>query len=65
MINEWMSVESGKYRITFVLKVETDIINSNTVSPIGQDAMLVIMYVKTFKSDVFVFIYNIVMLSSY
>ena len=60
-----MSVESGKYRITFVLKVATDIINSNTVSPIGQAAMLVIMYVKTFKSDVFVFIYNIVMLSSY
>ena len=60
-----MSVESGKYRITFALKVETDIINSNTVSPIGQAAMLVIMYVETFKSDVFVFIYNIVMLSSY
>ena len=36
-----------------VLKVETDIITSITVSPIGT---AMIMYVKTFKTDVIVFI---------
>ena len=36
-----------------VLKVETDIITSITVSPIGT---AMIMYVKTFKTNVIVFI---------
>ena len=38
------------------LKVETDIITSMTVSPTGTAVILVIMYVKTFKTDVIVFI---------
>ena len=44
------------YRLTVVLKVETAIITSITASPI-----LVIMYIKTFKSDINVFISNIIM----
>ena len=43
-----------RYRITAVLKVETDIIASIAASPIGQ--LLVIMSVDTFKTDVIVFI---------
>jgi len=38
-----------------VLKVETDIITSITASPMGQIAILVIMYVQTFKTDIIVF----------
>ena len=40
------------YRIMADLKVETDIITSIAVSPIG---WTVIMYVETFKTDVIVF----------
>ena len=36
-------------RITEVLKVETDITTSITTNSIGQDAILVVMYVETFK----------------
>jgi len=39
-----------------VLKVETDIITSITASPLGRTAILVIMYVETFKTDVIVFV---------
>ena len=44
-----------------VLKVETDIITSITVSPVGLAAILVLMYVETFKTDVIVFISNTIM----
>ena len=44
------------YRITAVLKVETDIITSIEDNLMGRVAILVIMYVKTFKMEVIVFI---------
>jgi len=49
------------YGITAVLTAKTNIIASIVVSPIGRAVILVIMYVKTFKSDVIVFIDNIIM----
>ena len=45
-----------KYRITAVLKVETDIITSIGDNLMRRVAILVIMYVKTFKMEVIVFI---------
>jgi hypothetical protein len=45
----------GTYRITTVLKVKTDIIVSIAASSIGRAVILVIMYVKTFKTNVIVF----------
>ena len=45
------------YRITAVIKVKTDSIVGIVASPIGQ---AVIMYVDTFKTDVIVFIGNII-----
>ena len=39
-------------------KVETDSIAGNTMSLIGQT---VIMYVKTFRTDIIVFFHNVVM----
>ena len=50
-----------KNRIMAVLKVETDIITSMKTSLIGQAVILVIMCVKTFKTDVIVFIGNVIM----
>ena len=47
------------YRITAVLKVEIDIIASIAPSPKGQAVIVVIMYVETFKTDVIVFIDNV------
>ena len=44
----------GIYRIKAVLKVEIYIITSITINLIGQTVTVVIMYVKTFKSDVIV-----------
>lgn len=46
------------YKITAFLKVETDII---TESLLEQAAMLVIIFVETFKTDVIVLIGNIIM----
>jgi hypothetical protein len=46
----------NKYRITAVLKVETDIITSIGDNLMRRVAILVIMYVKTFKMEVIVFI---------
>ena len=43
---------SLKYRITSVLNVKTDIIVSIAVSPTGQAVILVIMYVKIFKTGI-------------
>jgi hypothetical protein len=42
-----------------VLKVETDILNNIASSPIGQVVILG-MFVKTFKTDVIVFIGNVI-----
>ena len=50
--------EKAKYRITAVLKVETDIIPSIAASPTGQ---AVIMYVEIFKTAVIVFIGDVKM----
>ena len=44
------------YKITAVMKVKTDIIANIPASLIGRAVILVIMYVKTFKSDVIVYI---------
>jgi len=49
------------YRITAVIKVGTDIISSITASLIGRAVILVIMYVKIFKTDVIVFIGDVKM----
>jgi hypothetical protein len=48
----WLSI----YKITAILKIETDIITSIEASPIGRPGILVIMYVEIFEIDVFVFI---------
>jgi len=37
------------------MKVETDIINRITASPIGRAEKRVIMYIETFKTDVYCF----------
>ena len=51
-----------KYRLTAVMKVETDIITRIAVSPVGQAVILVIINVETFKTDIFiVFICNLIM----
>jgi len=42
------------------LRVETDIITSIAESPIELSAILVIMYVDTFKTNVIVFIGNFI-----
>ena len=48
------------------MKVETDIITSITASLIELDVILVVMYVKTFKTDMIVFIgYCIICLTSH
>jgi hypothetical protein len=49
------------YRITSVLKVETDIITTISANPTGRAVILVIMYVKIFKTDVIVFIGDVKM----
>ena len=49
-----MNLGNKYYRIMTVQKVETDIIT------IGLVVILVIMYVETFKTDVIVFIGNII-----
>jgi hypothetical protein len=43
------------------MKVETDIITSIATNPVGRAEILVIMYVKTLKSDLTVFIGNVIM----
>ena len=49
-IYDWLVI----YRITAVLKVETDIIASIAASPTGQTVIIVIMYVKIFKTGTIV-----------
>lgn len=48
------------YRIMVVLKINTDIIASITVSAVGQAIILAIMYAETIKTDVIVFIGNVI-----
>ena len=50
-----------KYRIMSVLKVEIDIITSIA----GQNVILLIMYVETFKTDFNVFISNITLTDNF
>ena len=52
---------STEYRIRAVLKEERDTITSVAASLIGQVRILVIMYVKNFKTDVIVSIDNVQM----
>jgi hypothetical protein len=52
---------TDKYRIIAILKVETDIIANISASPIGRAGIFVIMYVKAFKTDVIVFICDVIM----
>ena len=49
------------YKIMAVMKVETDSIARITVSLIGWAVILVIMYIKTFKTNIIVFVGNVVM----
>jgi len=49
------------YRITAVLMVETDIITSISENQILRAAILVILFVEIFKTEVIVFICNIIM----
>ena len=51
----------NKYRISAVLKVETDIITSIVASPKGQTVILVIMYVEIFKTGIIVYIGDVKM----
>jgi hypothetical protein len=55
----YKTVKSTLYRITTVWKVEKDNRINTTESPIGQDAVVVILYVETFKTDVIGFFYQL------
>ena len=44
------------YRISSVVKVETDIITSITAGLTGRAVILIIMFVETFKTDIINFI---------
>jgi hypothetical protein len=48
------------YRITKLLKVETDIITNISTSPIGRAGLFVIMSVEAFKTNVIVFIADVI-----
>ena len=56
-----MLVLSDTYRITTILKVETDIIANVSVSTIGRAAIFVIMSVEAFRTDIIVFIGYVIM----
>jgi hypothetical protein len=43
------------------MKVETELIANISANPIGRPLILVVIYVKTFKTDVIVFISDIIM----
>ena len=55
-LDQHVFVFEREYRITAVLKVETDIIFSITVTLIGWAVVLVIIYVETFKTDILLFL---------
>jgi hypothetical protein len=54
-------VDLQTFRVTAVLKFDTNIITSIAADPIELAVMLVIMHVEIFKTDVTVFIGNVVM----
>ena len=54
-------VNFEKYRITVVMKVETNIITSIRASLKGQTLILMIIYVETFNTNYIVFIDNAIM----
>ena len=49
------------YRILSILKVETDIIANISVSPKGRAGIYVIMSLKAFRTDIIVFIGDVIM----
>jgi len=49
-----MTILPSTYRITSVLKIETDIIVSISVSPIGQSVILMVINAETYKTDIIV-----------
>ena len=49
------------YRITTILKVETDIIANISANLIGRTGIFVIMSVEAFKTDIIVFIGDVIM----
>ena len=49
------------YRIMAILKVETDIIANISAIPIERAGIFVIIFVEAFRTDVIVFICDIVM----
>ena len=50
-----------KYRITAILKVESDIVANISASPIGWAGILVIMFVEAFRTDVIAFNGHVIM----
>ena len=61
MIMNFENIFPSTYRISAVLKFETDIFIGIKASLIGRSAIIMIMYVKTFKTADIVFIGNILM----
>ena len=60
LVSENEGTNTDKYRIKVLLKVETDINPSCTVILIGRGVILVIMFVRIFKSYFIVFIDNVI-----
>jgi hypothetical protein len=56
--------QTNTYRITVILKVETDTIANTSVSPIGQAGISVIMSVDAFRTDVIVFTRHVICFTS-
>jgi len=56
-----LKLPSNLYRIASILKVETDIIAKISASPKGRAAIFVIMSVEAFRTDVIVFISDVIM----
>jgi preprotein translocase subunit SecB len=52
---------NNKYRVTAILKVETDIIANISASLVGQAGIFVIMSVEAFRTDVIAFIGCVIM----
>ena len=52
---------SNTYRITAILNVGTDIIANIAASSVGQAGIFVIMSVETFRTDVILFICDLIM----
>jgi len=57
----YLNKVSYNIRASAAVKVETDIIATIEASPTGWYLKLVIMYIETFKTEVIVFIGNVIM----